>query len=258
MKVTINIHKSVQENAAFYYERAKHSRKKIEGAKKAYEITLEKIKNFEAKAEPKEVKAERKKEWYERFRWYKSSDGKIVIGGRDATTNDIIVKKYTEEGDLVFHTEMPGSPFVVIKAEKKQITEQEINEAAEFCATNSKAWNQGLGTSDVFYVKPSQLKQDHGLGKGSFNVDGPRTFIKGMVQQGIGLLENGMVMGGPLEAVKKNCKHFFMIKQGSEKKSDIAKDLKYKFKKLANVDAGLDDLMQALPPGEGRIMKKSS
>ncbi len=257
MKVTISIHKSVQENAAFYYERSKHSRKKIEGAKKAYEATLEKIKNFEAREKPKEIKVERKKEWYERFRWYKSSEGKIVIGGRDATSNDIIVKKYTEDDDLVFHTEMPGSPFVVIKAEKKEITEQEINEAAEFCASNSKAWNQGLAASDVFYVKPNQLKQDHGLGKGSFNVDGPRKFLKGLVQQGIGLLENGRVMGGPVEAVKKHCKHFFVIKQGSEKKSDIAKDLKYKLGKLANAEVSLDDVMQALPPGEGKIMKKT-
>ena len=43
MKVTINIHKSVQENAAYYYERGKRSKKKIEGAEKAYQQTLKKI-----------------------------------------------------------------------------------------------------------------------------------------------------------------------------------------------------------------------
>lgn len=257
MKVTINIHKSVQDNAAYYYERAKQSKKKIEGAKKAYEATLEKIKNFKESNKPKEVKIEREKKWYEKFRWYTSSEGKLVIGGRDATTNDIIVKKHTSKGDLIFHTEMPGSPFVVIKAEKGEITEQEINEAGEFCASNSKAWNQGMATSDVFYVEHGQLKQEHGLGKGSFNVDGPRKFLKSIVQQGIGVLEDGRVMGGPVDAVKKNCKFFEIIVQGSMKKSDMAKDLKYKLGKASSLEMDLDDIMQALPPGEGKIMKKA-
>ena len=249
MKITIGVNKSVQDNAGYYYDRAKQSKKKIEGAKKAYEITLKKIENFKERNQAKEVKIEREKKWYEKFRWYISSEGKLVIGGRDATSNDIIVKKHTSKGDLIFHTEMPGSPFVVIKAEKKEITEQEIKEAGEFCATNSKAWNQSLSTSDVFYVEHGQLKQDQGLGKGSFNVDGPRKFLKSIVQQGIGILEDGRVMGGSVDAVKKNCKHHLIIKQGSVKKSDLAKDIKYKLGKAAEIELDLDDIMQALPPG---------
>ena len=29
------------------------------------------------------------KEWYEKFRWFYSSEGFLCIGGRDSTTNDI-------------------------------------------------------------------------------------------------------------------------------------------------------------------------
>ena len=46
MKVSINIFKSVQENASFYYDQAKKARRKIDGAKKAYEETLDKVENF--------------------------------------------------------------------------------------------------------------------------------------------------------------------------------------------------------------------
>ena len=61
----------------------------------------------------KRVKIERK--WYEKFRWFESSDGFLVIGGRDATSNEIVVKKHVEPNDVVFHADVQGAPFFVIK-----------------------------------------------------------------------------------------------------------------------------------------------
>jgi len=43
------------------------------------------------------------KEWYEKFRWFISSDDFLILGGRDATSNEIVIKKHTEKNDLVFH-----------------------------------------------------------------------------------------------------------------------------------------------------------
>ena len=54
MRITIDIYKSVQANAAYYYERAKRSNKKIEGAQRAYEETLKKIENLSAKKEQRQ------------------------------------------------------------------------------------------------------------------------------------------------------------------------------------------------------------
>tara|TARA_Y100000310_G_scaffold1020_1_gene1441 strand:- start:33494 stop:34267 length:774 start_codon:yes stop_codon:yes gene_type:complete len=250
MKVSINIFKSVQENASFYYDQAKKARRKIDGAKKAYEETLTKVENFSFKKKSKIVKDSRKKFWFEKFRWFISSKKKIVIGGRDATTNDILVKKYAEKGDLVFHTQLRGSPFVIIKAEGKKVVKEEIEEAAIFCASMSKSWNAKATTAEVYYVKPEQIKKEFGLPKGSFMIHGQRNYSKPIIELGFGLFEGSIPMCGPLSAIKKNCKKILSIKQGKHKKSDVAKKVRYFLQKAELVDVALDEIMQALPPGD--------
>ena len=110
-EIELYFNRSVGENASLYYEQAKKARKKVEGARAALassRLRLEELgREKEAAAKPV------KKEWFEKFRWFVSSEGFLCIGGRDATTNEIVVKKHVEKDDLVFHTEMAGSPFFV-------------------------------------------------------------------------------------------------------------------------------------------------
>ncbi|HLC72038.1 MAG TPA: NFACT RNA binding domain-containing protein [Candidatus Nanoarchaeia archaeon] len=249
MKVTIDIYKSVQDNASYYYERGKRSKKKIEGAERAYQETLKKIQNVELKKK-KPVYVERKKHWFEKFKWYISSEGKLVIGGRDATTNDMIVKKYLEPNDLVFHTQLKGSPFVVIKTEGAKPTAQEKEEAAIFCAANSKQWNAGISLADVYYIKPDQVKKEFGLPKGSFMIYGDRTYLKASLELAIGVTKDNMVLCGPLTAIKVHCKNMLLVRQGSMKKSDAAKKVRYFLHQKEKIDIDLNEVMQALPPGD--------
>ncbi|HLD15707.1 MAG TPA: ribosome rescue protein RqcH [Candidatus Nanoarchaeia archaeon] len=254
LNITIDIEKTVPQNATFYYDIAKKSRKKIEGSRKSYEYTLKTIENYKSKTKQVSVQVEeRKKEWYEKYRWFTTSEGKLVIGGRDATTNDILVKKHLDKNDIVFHTEAPGSPFVVIKSENKEIFETEKEEAAQFCVTNSRAWSKGIATDDVFAFKPDQVKKDTSLPKGSFMVYGDREYFRPIIEQAVGLTDPGIVMGGPLRAIKKHCKVFFVVRHGDEKKSDTAKKIKHFFDKHHKTD--LNEIMQALPPGECKIIK---
>lgn len=254
MKIVLDAIKSVSENASYYYERSKKAKKKVEGAKKAYNETLKKIENLKIieKEKPKLVK--RKKEWYEKFRWFFTSENKLVIAGRDATTNDIIVKKHLEKKDLIFHTELPGSPFVIIKYNGEAITELEKEEAAVFCISNSKAWNSGESTGQVYYINPEQVSKTAPTGmylpKGSFTIAGKRNYLKPKVELAVGLLPDNRVTCAPLTAVKKSCKKIFLINQGNTKKSDAAKKLKYEFEKFYNLKLDLDEIMQVLPPGE--------
>src|SRR3989344_3428946 len=128
LRLVLDLKKSVEENASDYFEKAKKIKKKIKGAEEALQQSLRKLRELEAKKEKfdaeegkKAALAQRKKEWYEKFRWFMSSDGFLVVGGRDATSNEIVIKKHTESNDLVFHTDIAGSPFFVIKAENKKI-----------------------------------------------------------------------------------------------------------------------------------------
>jgi predicted ribosome quality control (RQC) complex YloA/Tae2 family protein len=258
MEIELNLDKSIEENASLYFEKSKKSKKKIEGAKEALKKTQKtyqelKEKGKEIKKKEKNSKSEKsKKEWFEKYRWFYSSEGFLVIGGRDATTNEIIIKKNTEKDDLVFHTDIQGSPFVVIKSNKKKISKKTIEEAAIFTASFSKAWKLGLTFADVYYIEPEQVSKKAQAGeylkKGAFMIYGKKNYLSPKISVAIGLYK-GKIMSGPVSAIKKQCEEYFEIEQGDDKPSDVAKALNKTFK------SELDDIIRALPPGGCKIKK---
>ncbi|MBW2964047.1 DUF814 domain-containing protein [Candidatus Woesearchaeota archaeon] len=258
MKITINPKLSVEQNAEEYFEKAKQARKKLEGAKKALAISLkkreaeqqsrdEKLEKIKAQHKAQAEKVERKAEWYEKFRWFFSSEGFLVIGGRDATTNEIVVKKHTEKHDIVFHTDMSGSPFFVVKTEGKEPGEQTLHEAADATLCFSKAWKMGLGTTATFWVRPEQVTKEANPGeylpKGAFMIRGRTNYLTPTPNCAIGVMDDGRLMCGPKEAVRKNCKKAVTIIQGDRKPSDLAKEIR---KKLGG---DIDGIMKVLPAG---------
>ena len=122
------------------------------------------------------------KEWYEKFRWFTSSDGFLVVAGKDTVSNEVLIKKYTTQEDVVFHAEITGSPFVVIKSEGKPVSEQALREAGEFAASFSRAWRENAGTADVYWVKVDQLSKSGPSGEsvphGAFFVVGKRNWTR--------------------------------------------------------------------------------
>lgn len=256
----IYFNKSVEENAGIYFEKAKKIRKKLTGAKKALEESRKKLEEIEKKElklkkEKKEIK-KRKKEWYEKFRWFVSSDNDLVIGGRDATSNEILIKKHAQPEEIVFHTEIAGSPFVVIK-ENKNPSSQAIKEAAIFCASHSQAWGRKLGWTEVYWVKGHQVskKAPSGeyLAKGAFIISGKRNYLKVELELAIGINKERLMIG-PVMAIEKNCSSFVKIKPGYTKKSDLAKKIKFLLEKKSGLQLDLDEIMQLLPAGEGEIV----
>jgi predicted ribosome quality control (RQC) complex YloA/Tae2 family protein len=258
MKITLDPKKSLEQNAQTYFEKAKQSKKKLEGARKALTVSLLKLeeekKNKDEKLEKikhdqkkREAKQARKSEWYEKFRWFISSEGFLVIGGRDATTNEIVVKKHTEKDDIVFHTDMSGSPFFIIKTEGKQPGEPTLQEAADATLCFSRAWKMGLATTPTFWVAPDQVSKEPNPGeylpKGAFMIRGKTNYITPTANCAVGALDDGRIMCAPTSAVKKNCKKSIQLIQGKKKPSDIAKIVKKKF------GGELDEIIKVLPSG---------
>ena len=259
MEIEINLNKSVDENAGIYFDLAKKAKKKLEGAKKALADSnkkLEQLKKQEEKfwkeEEKKSQKKERKLEWYEKFHWFISSEGFLCIGGKDATTNEIIIKKHTDKEDLVFHTDMAGSPFFVIK-NGQEASEDTLNETAQAVGVYSRAWKMGHTSADVFYVKPEQVSKEAQSGeymsKGSFMIRGKTTYIYPKVEYAIGLIGEEII-GGPVTAIKKKTANFIVVIPGKEKKSSLAKTIKSKLK-----GGDLDEIIKFLPAGGAEIKK---
>ena len=259
-RLVLDLKKSIEENASDYFEKAKKIKKKLKGAEIALKQNLKKLKEMELKKEKSDAKEEqlkkipeRKKEWYEKFRWFFSSDGFLVLGGRDATSNEIVVKKHTDKNDLVLHTDMAGSPFFVIKSENKKIPESVIEEAADAVCTFSRAWKLGMQTSDVFYVTPDQVskktKAGEYMGRGAFMIYGKTNYINNKINLAIGITKENAVMSGPVEAIKKNCEKYLILNQGDEKVSSIAKKISYKL----GPGLDLDEIIRALPAGNFKL-----
>ncbi len=271
MKVRIDMKKSVEQNAQTYFEKAKKQRKKLEGAKEALEKTKKRLEDEKKKGDKtidklkqqqqKRIeKAKIKKEWFENFRWFYSSEGFLVIGGRDATTNEIVIKKHTDKEDVVFHTDMAGSPFFVIKVKEagKEPTDMTLQESADATLIFSRAWKLGLHTTPTFYVKPDQVSKEPNPGeflpKGAFMIRGKTNYINPNTDCAIGIMKGstphpGKIMCGPLSAVKENCEKIIPLKQGSTKPSTLAKQIK------GLLGGELDEIIRILPSGNSDIKK---
>ena len=263
MPIEFDLNKSVEENAGTYFNLAKKARKKLKGAQEALERSrreLERLKQqedkflqeYEQKREQKKRASERRQEWYEKFHWFFSSEDFLCIGGRDATSNEMVIKKHVDKEDIVLHTDMAGSPFFVVKDGQKA-SEKTIEEAAQAVAVYSKAWKLGHGTADVFYVKPEQVSKEAQSGefmaKGSFMIRGKTNYLHPKLEYAFGLLDE-QVIGGPLTAVKSRTKNFMVVVPGKEKKSALAKKIKNKLK-----GGDLDEIIKFLPAGGGEIKK---
>ncbi|MBI2141119.1 DUF814 domain-containing protein [Candidatus Woesearchaeota archaeon] len=271
MKLVLDVRKSVEANAAVYFEKAKKARKKLEGAKAALERMQQKLqqlvlereeagKRIAATAEDKGKMAARafQKAWYEKFRWFVSSEGFLCIGGRDATTNEIIIKKHAEKDDIVFHTELAGSPFFVVKLGSNasaSVINASIEEAAIATASYSRAWKAGLQSVDVYWVRPEQVTKEAKAGeylvKGAFMIYGKKNYVPARIGLAIGVTSDGRIMGGPASAISKNCAKQVKILQGGNKPSDAAKKI---IKILGLSSSYLDEIIRAMPAGECKVV----
>lgn len=264
--ILIDAKKEIPENTEVYYEKAKKAKRKINGVHIAIEKTKKEIEKAKNKKEiemeritlpQKRVKKELK--WYEKLRWFLSSDGFLVIGGRDANSNEMVVKKYMENNDIYFHSDIHGAASVVIKSQGREIPESTVNETSIFAASFSSAWTKGFGSQDVYWVKPEQVSKTPQSGeyvaKGAFIIRGSRHYIRAatlLIAVGIVDYEGERIMSGPLDAVKKYTDNYVIIKPGYTKKESIAREIRRRIDKGAILS--LEDVIRVLPSGKCDIV----
>ena len=286
---SFNLRDSIFDNANRYYEHGKHAKEKSQGALSALMDSKRKLTKIERElAEAEEIKslkpaemmealAKRKvamenKEWYEKFRWFTSSDGFLVVAGKDTVSNEVLIKKYTTQDDVVFHAEITGAPFVVIKSEGKQVSEQALREAGEFAASFSRAWRENAGSADVYWVKLDQLSKSGPSGEsvphGAFFVVGKRNWTRNValkIAVGIIVGEETSFVGGPVEAVKAKTKAYVVIVPGDltgkELLKQILKSLMLKLTKEQREKAGktsIEQVREFVPYTKGTINQKAT
>jgi predicted ribosome quality control (RQC) complex YloA/Tae2 family protein len=217
--VKIFVHEGIEQNAGRYHDVIKKFKKKKAGALAAMKTVQPKKKVQKRDFIPL------KKLWYHRFRWFITSDGVVVLGGRDASQNEELVKKYLAGGDLFVHADVHGSSVVIVKGKTER-----MDEVAQFAASYSGAWRSGHFSADVYSALPAQVSKTPESGefvsRGSFIVRGERVYYRNVpLAVGIGLMlePNAAVIGGPPSAIQERTKAYVELRPGQFEPNDVAK-----------------------------------
>ncbi len=249
---------TVNENASRYYENAGRAREKLKGAKEALDESLARLEKAkkEAVREEKKSRTERKVFWFERYRWFISSDGNVVVGGKDARSNDRVVKKYLKERDLYVHAEIHGAPSLVIKSrsgKEDEIAQQTKEEACIYAACFSRAWSAGIGSVEAYWVNQDQVSKTPGAGeflaKGAFVIRGRRNRIQAPLRLAIGKINwegTDMIMCGPIPSITAQTDSYLILEPGGLDKNSFATRL------ARSLDVKNEEILSIIP-GNVRI-----
>jgi predicted ribosome quality control (RQC) complex YloA/Tae2 family protein len=247
----------------------------IEQSKARLEAQIQELQNQTISVRKKIIiKQQTSKEWYERYRWFITTDGLLAIGGRDASSNSAIIRKHLTENDIVFHAEVHGSPFFIIKnTGNLEETGLSLQQVAVATVSFSRAWKDGISSADAYWVTPDQIKKGAPPGqyvpKGSFVIEGKRNYMKGLELRmaiGVARLENRYtVVCGPADAVKKSAIIYAILLPGGLQPLNVAKKIKSEFVRILGTSSNnedlvdfvktimLEDFLRLMPSGQSKI-----
>ena len=287
--ITLEVSKTVHQNAQRYFEEGQSQKSKAKGAQAALASTEEAREKAEKRA-AKDAAAGRlrarqrsKRFWFEKHRWAMLSGGHLLIGGRDAKGNDVVVRKHLSSNDLYFHTDLHGAPSCSLKLkdglapnqnpseaipegvaslqivqnladgteDARELSESLHSEAAQVAVCWSRAWGSGGAAAVAFHARPSQVSKTtesgESLGRGSFVVRGQRNWHRDLsLELAVGMaVVNGVPMpvSGTPSTISEHCQRWVKVTPGREKKEAVANRIS-KATGLAQ-----DDLLSCLPPG---------
>jgi len=259
--VTLDYTKGLDANASDIYQKSKDIGEKAKRAKDALkesQIELEKKQKGADKAKALALSRAQptKQFWFERYKWFITSSGKLVIAGRDAHSNDNAVKKHLKEKDIFAHADVHGAPSVILK-DGAEATPEDLREACSFAITQSKAWVAALMEGAAFWVYPDQVSKTPNPGefvpRGAFIVRGKRNYEYHLkMELGIGEIEyqgSRKIMCGPVELFS-DCKRYFILNPGRGKSGRKSGELAKEFQ------VPEEEISRILPPGDVEIIKK--
>ncbi|MGC8601386.1 MAG: ribosome rescue protein RqcH [Thermoprotei archaeon] len=270
--IPLKINKKIWDQISeLHEEQEEEERKEISAMKKIEELQTslsrkkeeDRVKDLEAS-----MRLARKREWYERYRWFITSDNILVIAGKDADQNISIIRNLLKSGLWALHADVHGSPLAIIYQDAEEVPELSINEAAQFVAAYSKAWSDRLLSVKVSVFRSEQISLSPPSGtflsKGSFMIYGKRRELDAELALSIGV-EVGegwfRVISGPPTAIEKRALAYVTLKPGDVKRERlvemIRKSLAFKLKKLGSPLSSMikdSDIDPLLPSGGGTLL----
>ncbi|KAJ4375832.1 hypothetical protein N0V83_001109 [Neocucurbitaria cava] len=136
------------------------------------------------KQEKEVLRPVRKQQWFEKYIYFVSSDGHLVLGGKDAQQNEIIYRRYLRKGDVYVHADLKGAVPMVIKNKPNNpdapIPPSTLSQAGHFSVCTSEAWDSKAVMS-AWWVRGDQVSKTGQTGEflpaGMFNIKGRKEFL---------------------------------------------------------------------------------
>ncbi|KAG0288621.1 hypothetical protein BGZ96_007604 [Linnemannia gamsii] len=197
--VDLDIYLTAFANARKYYDVKKQSaikqEKTLAHASKAFKSAEKKIRQQLQEVKiTTSIQRARKPYWFEKFMWFITSENYLVIAGRDAQQNEMIVKRYMKKDDIYVHADIHGAATVLIKnpSDKEPVPPSSIYQAGIMSVCQSKAWDSKIVTS-AYWVRADQVSKSAPTGEylttGSFMIRGKKNFLPPVqLVYGFGLL----------------------------------------------------------------------
>lgn len=186
---------------------------------------------------------------YRKYRWFYTSTGKLVIGGKTAAQNDELVHQVTARSEplLLMHTAAPGSPFCVILTDLKKITKADRAECATFTACFSRAWREKERGATVDAFLSSQLYKDKRMKSGTWGVETCVEHLRVVLKLAL-TRQHGVLRAVPPSAAQKK-ETFAYLCPGTLDKQDILPKLELELGQTFSSE----EVLAALPSGGSKL-----
>ena len=191
LAVDLDLALSPWSNARQYYDQKRSAavkeQKTLQSSAKALKSTERKV-NADLKKGLKQEKTVmrpvRNQRWFEKFLYFISSEGYLVLGGRDAQQDEMLYKRHLRIGDVYVHADLQGAASVIIKNKPGMqggpIPPSTLSQAGTLVVATSNAWDSKAVMS-AWWVKPDQISRTAPTGEylttGAFTVRGQKNYL---------------------------------------------------------------------------------
>ena len=263
LELALDVRKGARETAARFFTESKEAAGKAKRTVEQLEESRKTIERLEREGLPgerasTEARKRRREQWFEKYRWFISSDGNTVVGGRDASTNDRVVKRHLGEQDVYAHADFHGAPSVVVKRSpgQSEIPERTLREACQFALSTSKAWAAGIASGSAYWVRPDQVSKTPESGeylpRGGFIIRGRKNTYNDLeLRLALGRIALGgerVLMCGPESSARALSEKYVLLQPGEDEHKVVAR------RAAAELGCEIEELMRLLPPGKCQLL----
>ncbi|KAJ5232131.1 hypothetical protein N7468_005087 [Penicillium chermesinum] len=192
LAIDIDLGLSPWANASQYYDQKKQASEKeqrtVQSSAKALKSHEKKVTSDlkkSLKQEKQVLRQAREPFWFEKFSFFISSEGYLVLGARDSMQSELLYRRYLNKGDIFIHADLKDAMPYVVKnrtgAADAPIPPSTLSQAGNMCVATSTAWDSKAVMS-AYWVHANQVSKtaDNGAGilpPGTFQIKGEKHFL---------------------------------------------------------------------------------